>query len=1462
MLRLRRYRAFLIFAIIVIGALYHFTSLGGIENTGAASVEGLKNFGGHRDESSTATPSEPGNSLEDAVEDVKQSEKQVYDSVVSAVSNEFAVTSSTTTTSTTAVEEPESIPTKKTLSADADEVDGSTLEIDEPANSDDATSTGPEAAQPNLNSQNGQGMLETIGEDTIPKIHWKKQKEHFPLPTESIIQLPTGRPKTIPKIQYDFPDESAKEKVDREKKLDIIKKTFMFSWSGYKKNAWMHDELSPVSGQYRDPFCGWAATLVDSLDTLWMMGLKSEFEDATKAVANIDFTASIRNDIPLFETVIRYLGGLIAAYDLGGSKYRILLDKAVGLAEILIGAFDTPNRMPMTFYLWKPTFASQPHRANARVVLAELGSLSVEFTRLAQITKEAKYYDAVARITIEFEKWQNQTKMPGLWPQKVDASGCKKEDISPASPVGHSMQKGAGVSQQLPQSGQLSGQYPDEPVSVSEDDSVANAGRLKHQVKSGAGTGSIGEDELSQEHTTKTEFTKRQLSDDELTGASPMPKPDCVPQGLASPPYSSVETFTLGGQADSVYEYLPKEYMLLGGLETQYQSMYEMSIETTKKYLLFRPMIPDEKRDILFAGQVSTSGHLDDPNDIKLRAEGTHLTCFVGGMFAIGAKIFNRKADLELAKKLTDGCVWAYESTTTGIMPEHFLALPCTSREKCPWNETAYWEALDPYKSIRVPSPANQVVLEQKESTAKKDKTGVEKSEVKPEATEAPAVSKGNVSDGGTSQPSVKSVVKRQLEDIADEISGKLSSSNADEAPTVSTRAKSEASIKAVSAGDSEESLTEADSETSLSTKATTHGTLDQVVEDAESATATKPEIAEYTQPPIPTQEEYAKGRIREERLPPGIVRVTGSKYILRPEAIESVFIMWRTTGDVYWREKGWQMFEAIQKATASDYGASAIFDVTSETPTATDEMESFWLAETLKYFYLLFSDPAWISLDDYVLNTEAHAFKRPNIDGDALDSCHDNLYVGVMDFEVSYTLENEQQFWDELDEIVSAHCETHELIDNALRSYLNFTTNYKAEYIQTEYGIARCSYKLLESPLFAAHKEYIRRQIEDSADTLHFIIAFLLYDGQQNEVTFEMMGEEGAFPRLVGLIQERKDDDTGLHRMLLELLYEMSRIQRLRLEDLMLIEDDFVTYMFDIIEGLSEDVNDPYHYPVIRVLLVLNEQYMVFAHDPSPDQSPNTQLTNKVIKVLSLYGSACKTFGENIILLLNRESETSLQLLILKLLYLLFTTPSTYEYFYTNDLRVLVDVMIRNLLDLPLSSTSLRHTYLRVLYPLLAHTQLKHPPHYKRDEILRLLSMMTSDGGTTHFGAVDETTKRLVARCVKVKWLQEDAEAGNGGPGNELVAKKLLGVELPSAMASALSVVEVAAHKEKPGVQTPSRRDGLLPATSTENGTANGQAAGRGRARLMSRGKLEATGKEAISGRSVLASWIGRKPG
>jgi len=216
--------------------------------------------------------------------------------------------------------------------------------------------------------------------------------------------------------------------------------------------------------------------------------------------------------------------------------------------------------------------------------------------------------------------------------------------------------------------------------------------------------------------------------------------------------------------------------------------------------------------------------------------------------------------------------------------------------------------------------------------------------------------------------------------------------------------------------------------------------------------------------------------------------------------------------------------------------------------------------------------------------------------------------------------------------------------------------------------------------------------------------------------------------------------------------------------------------------------------------MLVLNEQYMVAATTSSDTSS--VPPTNRVVKILSVCGQNYMTFGENIILLLNRETETSLQLLILKLLYLLFTTEATQEYFYTNDLRVLLDVIIRNLLDLPNELISLRHTYLRVLYPLLAYTQLSQVPHYKRDEILKVLSLL-GGSANAHFAPADETTIRLVERVAQVPWLSGEKDVKDSE-----VSKKLLGISLSTSQTgSSVSVVDLAGLTERPGVQTPSRK-------------------------------------------------------
>jgi mannosyl-oligosaccharide alpha-1,2-mannosidase len=116
--------------------------------------------------------------------------------------------------------------------------------------------------------------------------------------------------------------------------------------------AWGEDELRPIAGGFKTPFCGWAATLVDSLDTLWIMELYEEFELALQELENVDFTNTVGCKINLFETTIRHLGGLLSAFDVSGGKRVILVQKAAELAEILFTAFDTPNRMPTAHFTW------------------------------------------------------------------------------------------------------------------------------------------------------------------------------------------------------------------------------------------------------------------------------------------------------------------------------------------------------------------------------------------------------------------------------------------------------------------------------------------------------------------------------------------------------------------------------------------------------------------------------------------------------------------------------------------------------------------------------------------------------------------------------------------------------------------------------------------------------------------------------------------------------------------------------------------------------------------------------------------------------------------------------------------------------------------------------------------------------------------------------------------------------
>ncbi|RDW63984.1 hypothetical protein BP5796_10486 [Coleophoma crateriformis] len=816
-------------------------------------------------------------------------------------------------------------------------------------------------------------------------IRWEKQTEHYPVPTGEIIQLPTGKPLAIPRIQHVFNDETPDAKYNREKRQTKVREEFKRAWNGYRKNAWLHDELSPVSGNFRDPFCGWAATLVDTLDTLWIMGLRDEFEEAAKAVDLIDFTTSPRNDIPLFETTIRYLGGLLAAYDVSEGKYQNLLTKAVELADVLMGAFDTPNRMPVLYYHWKPAFASQPHRASTRANLAELGSLSMEFTRLAQITKEAKYYDAVARITDALSEWQDRgTKLGGVFPDNVDASGCNRTSTvtlpisldangheyhysHPGKPVGFTPDVPGAVPEPVPKKKATQQQdiavqiIPGEPskARIAGWDNEKNSQNSKRDLDSSVPSNDTVAPNQSlpsrEAPVSQVGFGNRFQQEAE----------HCEPQGLISSGTGfGSDTFSMGGGQDSTYEYFTKQHLLLGGLEEKYPKMYKKTANAIRKWMLYRPMLPDN-RDVLFSGKVTTRGQPTE--DLRLSADVTHLTCFIGGMMGMSAKVFGIDADLEIAKKLTDGCVWAYEATKSGIMPEGAKTVACESTVSCPWNQTIYYLAIDPsgdqrdYVLAEYDKAKAQAVIDDAAKVAAAKAVAASQTS---NAADSPGdAAAGNNEQGASSPPILSPIQKRQLGPGGSNAASSVSSQD------LSKTTPSESKGKLYD---------EMSKNTETELDAAPVGFENNV-----PPTKTIPNESELQVPledpfrPL-SHQEFVEARIKQLDLPAGFVSVDSAKYILRPEAIESVWYMYRITGEQVWADKGWKMFESIINATSTTLGHSAIYDVLATTPQLRDEMESFWLAETLKYFYLLYSPPDLISLDDWVLNTEAHPFKRP----------------------------------------------------------------------------------------------------------------------------------------------------------------------------------------------------------------------------------------------------------------------------------------------------------------------------------------------------------------------------------------------------------------------------------------------------------------------------------------------------
>ena len=189
---------------------------------------------------------------------------------------------------------------------------------------------------------------------------------------------------------------------------------FKHSWNGYKEYAWGHDNVKPISRKYHEWF-GLGLTIVDSLDTMYIMGLNNEFLEA-KAWVDKSLAFAPNRDVNLFEVTIRVLGGLLSAYHLSGDK--VFLSKAAQLGERMMPAFSTSSGVPYSDVNLGTKTAHSP-KWGPDSSTSEVTSIQLEFRDLSRCTGEPKYEEAVAKVSEHVHRLE---KHDGLVPIFINAN--------------------------------------------------------------------------------------------------------------------------------------------------------------------------------------------------------------------------------------------------------------------------------------------------------------------------------------------------------------------------------------------------------------------------------------------------------------------------------------------------------------------------------------------------------------------------------------------------------------------------------------------------------------------------------------------------------------------------------------------------------------------------------------------------------------------------------------------------------------------------------------------------------------------------------------------------------------------------------------------------------------------------------------------------------------------------------
>ena len=183
-----------------------------------------------------------------------------------------------------------------------------------------------------------------------------------------------------------------------------------YAWDGYKKYAFGYDEILPVSGKTNQHWGGIGTSIIDALDTLWIMDMKDEFWDGRDWVRD-ELNQNVDVDASVFETTIRSLGGLLSAYY--WSKDEIFFIKAKDMGDRLYKAFQRDHGIPYELVNLKSGRGSNAGWLGSKYIISEMGTLQLEFRELARITGEEKYAKSSERV---FELLKEIEPADGLYP--------------------------------------------------------------------------------------------------------------------------------------------------------------------------------------------------------------------------------------------------------------------------------------------------------------------------------------------------------------------------------------------------------------------------------------------------------------------------------------------------------------------------------------------------------------------------------------------------------------------------------------------------------------------------------------------------------------------------------------------------------------------------------------------------------------------------------------------------------------------------------------------------------------------------------------------------------------------------------------------------------------------------------------------------------------------------------------